>query len=134
MSESELFSTAAVTSDGLLLEATYVSSGATSEAPLRITIWSVCGVCSGWSVAGSSGMSVGFVVRVTGMWLNAELIGVAFTRASAAIASATDMPVPITRAKTVNPPFWLSRLLALVSERLKKNSLVALLGSPPSLA
>ena len=43
------------------------------------------------------------------------------------------MPLPSTRPKTVNPPFWASRLAEL-SARLKNHWLVALLGSLPSLA
>ena len=38
-----------------------------------------------------------------------------------------------TLPKTVKPPFWLFRLAEL-SARLKKNSVVALLGLPSSLA
>jgi hypothetical protein len=41
------------------------------------------------------------------------------------------MPLPVTSPNTVKPPFWLSRFSEL-SARLKKNSLVALSGSPPS--
>src|SRR6478609_9032591 len=53
---------------------------------------------------------------------------------NAAIASTTVMPLPTTRPKTVNPPFWQSnpfgQLPALLSLRLKNHSLVALFGPP----
>src|SRR5438105_3785093 len=57
----------------------------------------------------------------------------ALTICFAAIASTTCMPFPTTWPNTVNPPFWLSRFAEL-SARLKNHWLVALLGSPPSLA
>ena len=47
------------------------------------------------------------------------------------MAFTTSIP-ETTFAKTVKPPFWLSRL-PLLSPRLKKNSFVAEFGSPPDL-
>ena len=62
---------------------------------------------------------------VTGQPVKEELavpstLTVAFTVGRAAMASATLMPLPATRAKAVKPPFWLSKLL-LLSARLTKN-------------
>ena len=44
---------------------------------------------------------------------------VSLTVGSAAMASATVMPFPATRAKTVKPPFWLSKLLLLLPKFTK---------------
>src|SRR5438105_4479147 len=76
--------------------------------PLMVTCWTVLMAAPGaalWSWVGSAAM------LSTMRWL----------KPSAMVA------------KTVKPPFWESRLLALLA-RLKKNWLVALLGSEPTLA
>ena len=53
--------------------------------------------------------------------------------AAASAASVVPSEGAATRAKTVKPPFWWSRF-ALLSPRLKKNSLVALSGLSPTFA
>src|SRR6185369_12017396 len=66
----------------------------------------------------------------TGSSVNGEP---AFTLGNAAMRSATTIPGAVTRANTVKPPFCASRFAELLP-MLMNHWLVALLGSPPSLA
>lgn len=84
-------------------------------------------------VAGGTGDWTGRMGVVPFSGANAEFRDEPSAFGSAAIASTLLKVLLTTWPKTVNPPFWLSRF-ALLSARLKNHSLVALLGSPPSLA